>query len=69
MYSLIVLQPFSLNIVDCFICDNMKQVLEAAESIDPNIDTSPLFFEEDCKVETDNYIFKLAKPRYLELAN
>lgn len=65
MYSLIVLKPFSLNVVGCFICENMREVLEAAEKIDPNIDVEPLLWKEDCCVETDEYIFKLANPQYV----
>lgn len=66
MYALIVLKPFSLEVIKCAICDKMEQVLKAAEEVDPNVDVGPLFFEEKASVETDRFIFRLTNPEYAD---
>lgn len=63
MYALIVLKPFSLEVLHCRICETMAQVVEAAEEIEPNMDFAPLF-DEVSGVETENYIFRLTVPEY-----
>lgn len=65
MYALIVLKPFSLEVVSCSICEKMEQVLQAAEKIDPEVDVEPLFYEENPSVETDRFIFRLTNPEYI----
>lgn len=66
MYALIILKPFSLEIVNCVICDTMKDLVEVAETFDPNINAESLMCETG--VETEDFIFRVTAPQYANYA-